>query len=88
MVVQTNGESREHSRTFQDLLQTLEEISGTTFADDGERTEALMATYTLVSQLETPWETILRLCMGQVHVQSLHPEAGAKRATAGIRGCS
>ena len=57
MVAQTNGVSREHSGAFQDL-QTLEKSSSTTFADDRERTEALMATYTLVSQLKTPWETI------------------------------
>ena len=62
MAAQTNGVSREHSRAFQDL-QTLEKLSSTTFADGGERREALMATYTLVSQLKTPWETILRLFM-------------------------
>ena len=67
MAAQTNGVNGKHSQTLQKVLQTLlEEVSATTFADDGERTGALLAAYALTSRLETPWETILRLCMGQV----------------------
>jgi hypothetical protein len=48
------------------LLRSLEALERESFQDDGERIEALHAAYALVSRLETPWETILRLCMGQV----------------------
>ncbi|KAL8923979.1 MAG: hypothetical protein Q9208_004263 [Pyrenodesmia sp. 3 TL-2023] len=49
----------------QQLLKTLDAISAESFEDDGLRCQALLVAYTLVSRLETPWETIARLCMGQ-----------------------
>ena len=41
------------------ILSMLEELGNTSFANDGERIQALFATYALMSKLETPWETIL-----------------------------
>ena len=63
MVAQTNGVNGNHSQAFQKVLWMLEELRNTSFANDGERIQTLFATYALMSQLETPWETILRLCM-------------------------
>jgi len=51
---------------FKCLLRSLDGLERESFADDGERIEALHAAYALVSRLESPWETICRLCMGQV----------------------
>ena len=70
MVAKTDGVNVNHSQAFQKVLQILEELRTTSFANDGERIQALFATYALMSQLETPWETILKLCMGQVEVCS------------------
>lgn len=47
-------------------LSTFQSISQSSFKDDGERNEALLAAYALVSRLETPWETVCRLTMAQV----------------------
>ena len=49
--------------------QSLEELNRSSFPNDGERSKALLAAYALVSRLETPWETVLRLSMGQVSFQ-------------------
>ena len=70
MVAQTDGVHGKTSQAFPKVLQLLEELSTTSFANDGERTQALLATYALMSRLETPWETILRLCIGQVEFGS------------------
>lgn len=48
------------------IVQTLNGISADTFDNDGERIQTLLAAYSLVSRLETPWDFVLRLCMGQV----------------------
>lgn len=48
-------------------IQVLEHIDQSSFTDDGERNEALLAAYALVSRLETPWETVARLAMAQVN---------------------
>lgn len=47
-------------------LEALEQIDQSSFANDGERNEALLAAYALVRRLETPWETVARLGMAQV----------------------
>ncbi|KAJ3566873.1 hypothetical protein NPX13_g6973 [Xylaria arbuscula] len=48
-----------------DLVQTLDRINTSAFANDEERSEAVEAAYALVSRLETPWEFIMRNCMIQ-----------------------
>lgn len=59
----TNGTSGQKS---EDLVATLNGIGSDTFSNDGDRIQALLAAYALVSRLETPWDFVLRLCMGQV----------------------
>lgn len=54
------------SLDFEGLMQTLNGINDDTFSNDGQRIQALLAAYALVSRLETPWDFVLRLCMGQV----------------------
>lgn len=48
-------------------IQVLEHMDQSPFTDDGVRNEALLAAYALVSRLETPWETVVRLAMAQVN---------------------
>ena len=62
----TNGASGTSGHKFKELVETLNEISSDTFSNDGDRIQALLAAYALVSRLETPWDFVLRLCMGQV----------------------
>lgn len=47
-------------------VQTLNGISADSFENDGQRMEAVAAAYALVARLETPWDFVLRLAMGQV----------------------
>ena len=47
-------------------LSTLQSIDQSSFTNDGERNEALLAAYALVSRLETPWDTMHRTALGQV----------------------
>ena len=60
---ETNGTN---DRRFEELMQRLNEINVDTFKNDGKRFQALLAAYSLMSRLETPWDFVLRLCMGQV----------------------
>lgn len=60
---ETNGTGLKDT---QQLLTALNAISAESFEDDGQRCQALLVAYALVSRLETPWETIARMCMGQV----------------------
>lgn len=48
------------------IVQTLNGIGADSFENDGERMEAVAAAYALVARLETPWDFVLRLAMGQV----------------------
>ena len=64
-----------HTSSVASYFPTVGEISGSSFSDDGERSKALLAAYALVSRLETPWETILRLSMGQVILEYSCPLA-------------
>lgn len=48
------------------IVQTLNGISADAFQNDGQRMEAVAAAYALVARLETPWDFVLRLAMGQV----------------------
>ena len=54
-------------------LQAIGHIDQSSFTDDGERNEALLAAHALVSRLETPWETVVRLGMGQVNHKEVLP---------------
>lgn len=70
MSSQTNGLNGLNGQNAQKLLQTLEGMNAESFGNDGERIQAVLAAYALVSRLETPWEFIARLCMGQVRTHS------------------
>lgn len=48
-----------------DVLGTLNAISANSFDAESDRIKALLAAYALVSRLETPWERIARMCMGE-----------------------
>lgn len=50
----------------QDIVKALSDIRADSFANDGDRIQAVASAYALVSRLETPWEFVLRTCMGQV----------------------
>lgn len=62
----TNGHSNGASRDVQDVVQSLSGITADSFANDGDRIQALAAAYELVARIETPWDFVLRTCMGQV----------------------
>ncbi|EPE27465.1 S-adenosyl-L-methionine-dependent methyltransferase [Glarea lozoyensis ATCC 20868] len=48
-----------------DLLKTLRGINAESFSNDADRAKAVVEVYSLLARLETPWESIARLCMGQ-----------------------
>lgn len=48
------------------FVHTIERVSASGFAYDGDRIKALAAAYALASRLETPWDTVARLCMTEV----------------------
>lgn len=48
------------------VLQAIQGLSRSSFTDDGDRIQVLAAAYALVSRLETPWDTVARLCMNEV----------------------
>ena len=62
----TNGINGIDGHKSEELIQTLNGINVDTFDNDGKRIQALLAAYALVSRLETSWDFVLRLCMGQV----------------------
>lgn len=53
------------SSSLENILQNLDSISVDGFASDADRSKVLLAAYHLVSRLETPWDTVARLCMTQ-----------------------
>ncbi|KAI1446999.1 S-adenosyl-L-methionine-dependent methyltransferase [Annulohypoxylon stygium] len=65
MTSATNGVNGHKPSQPQSLIQTLNNIGADSFINDGERIEAVLAAYALVSRLETPWEFVARTCMGQ-----------------------
>lgn len=69
----TNGHSNGGSRDVQDVVRSLSGIKADSFANDGDRIQALAAAYELVARIETPWDFVLRTCMGQVRRGSLIP---------------
>ncbi len=88
MVEKTDRANEMPSEAVQRYLKVAEETSDTSFADDGERIQALLATYALMSRLETPWETILRVCCDQVNARSRQYSSETKSVPAGNRGCA
>lgn len=62
----TNGVNGHSGLKSQEILKTLNGINGDSFENDGQRIEAVAAAYALVARLETPWDFVLRLAMGQV----------------------
>lgn len=72
MAVETNGPPTSaaakilNGQNAQHLLDTLDAINAESFSSDGDRAKAVVSAYSLVSRLETPWESIARMCMGQV----------------------
>ncbi|RMJ27777.1 O-methyltransferase [Aspergillus sp. HF37] len=57
----TNG--TESASAKSSLPKMLDDIDKSTFAVERDRIQALAAAYALVSRLETPWDTVARLCM-------------------------
>lgn len=58
----TNG-SHVSAIDVNDFVRTIEGVSASAFTYDGDRIKALAAAYALASRLETPWDTVARLCM-------------------------
>jgi len=50
---------------LQGLMKSLENIDSDSFEDEGERAQAVVAAYALIARLETPWEFLARIGMGQ-----------------------
>lgn len=71
MAPSINGTNGTQGHNVEDLIQTLNGINADTFSNDGKRIQTLLAAYSLVSRLETPWDFVLRLCMGQVFISTL-----------------
>ncbi|KAI0139592.1 S-adenosyl-L-methionine-dependent methyltransferase [Hypoxylon sp. NC0597] len=65
MAPSKNGVNGDTDHQPNDLIRTLNSIGANSFSNDGERIQAVLAAYALVSRLETPWEFVARLCMGQ-----------------------
>lgn len=58
-------------KSLDSVIKNLDSIKTDDFDTDGDRNKTLLAAYALVSRLETPWETVSRLCMSQVNVRAL-----------------
>lgn len=58
-------------KSLDSVIKNLDSIKADDFDTDGDRNTMLLAAYALVSRLETPWETVSRLCMSQVNVHAL-----------------
>ncbi|KAJ5621336.1 hypothetical protein N7528_006119 [Penicillium herquei] len=55
----------ETSTSVETILKSINDINSDSFETDGDRVNALLAAYALVSRLETPWETISRMVMNE-----------------------
>jgi hypothetical protein len=66
MAAPTNAMAGPSTSEAQNTIGILDRINANSFSDEGERIQAVFAAYALVSRLETPWEFVARLCMGQV----------------------
>lgn len=45
------------------IVESIQRTDRSSFASDGDRIKVLRAAYALVSRLETPWDTVARLCL-------------------------
>lgn len=63
-----NGHVRSKSQSgiLQGVMTSLESIDAGSFDNEGDRVKAVVAAYALVARLETPWEFLARIAMGQV----------------------
>lgn len=61
----TGSERVSERSNLEKILELSAGVTQESFANDGERAQALQSLWGLVARLETPWETIVRLCMGQ-----------------------
>lgn len=59
-----------NDQDVQKLLQTLDGINAESFGNNRGKILAVLAAYALESRLETPWDFVARLCMGQVRKDS------------------
>lgn len=50
----------------QDYLRAVGGITASSFTTEEDRMEALLATYEVLSKLETPWDTYVRIHLNQV----------------------
>ncbi|KAI4114351.1 MAG: hypothetical protein LQ345_004846 [Seirophora villosa] len=65
MATEPSAPSVSDAKEGQQLMSILNTISTDSIQNEGEKCQTLLAAYALVSRLETPWEVIARLCMGQ-----------------------
>ncbi|KZL80419.1 s-adenosyl-l-methionine-dependent methyltransferase [Colletotrichum incanum] len=65
MAILSNGVNGDSASKHQDIIRTLNGIGADAFENDGQRIEVVTAAYALVARLETPWDFVLRLVMGQ-----------------------
>lgn len=56
-----------------EFVRSIEGINRSSFSFDGDRIKALAAAYALVSHLETPWDSVARLCMTEVRDEYFCP---------------
>ncbi|KAI0506275.1 S-adenosyl-L-methionine-dependent methyltransferase [Xylaria bambusicola] len=64
-VDELDGRRGQSGRNEMDVAKLISRIDVSTFANEEQRAEAVAAAQALVSRLETPWEFIMRTCMGQ-----------------------
>lgn len=50
----------------QDYLRAVRGITASSFPTEEDRMKALLATYEVLSKLETPWDTYVRIHLNQV----------------------
>ncbi|KAJ5730335.1 uncharacterized protein N7483_004843 [Penicillium malachiteum] len=55
----------ETSTSVEIILKSINDINSDSFETDGDRVNALLAAYALVSRLETPWETVARIVLNE-----------------------
>ncbi|KAJ6014911.1 hypothetical protein N7540_009502 [Penicillium herquei] len=53
------------STPVETILKSINDINSDSFETDGDRVNALLAAYALISRLETPWESVTRMVMNE-----------------------
>ncbi|KAK1728335.1 S-adenosyl-L-methionine-dependent methyltransferase [Colletotrichum acutatum] len=62
------GASEDGSRTkltAASFLGRIQDVTSSSFGSEDERMQVLLGTYALMTRLESPWETLVRICMTQ-----------------------